>query len=100
MKKVEEFIKNIDKEPLDLETKELWLRAKVALQYKELRKSKGMTLKDVAEKMGVSFQQVAKFENMINSPTLMFLVKYANALEVEVEVLLSGITIKEFGDEK
>ena len=37
---------------------------------------------------------------MINSPTLMFLVKYANALEVEVEVLLSGITIKEFGDEK
>lgn len=100
MKKVEEFIKNIDKESLDLETKELWLRAKVALQYKELRKSKGMTLKDVAEKMGVSFQQVAKFENMINSPTLMFLVKYANALEVEVEVLLSGITIKEFGDEK
>ena len=44
MKKVEEFIKNIDKESLDLETKELWLRAKVALQYKELRKSKGMTL--------------------------------------------------------
>ena len=91
---------NIKNYYVDLETKELWLRAKVALQYKELRKSKGMTLKDVAEKMGVSFQQVAKFENMINSPTLMFLVKYANALEVEVEVLLSGITIKEFGDEK
>lgn len=71
-----------------LEERELWLRASVAMQFVNKRIDLGLSQVDVAKKMGVSFQQVSKFESLVNSPTLTFLVKYAMALDTTVDVLL------------
>jgi transcriptional regulator with XRE-family HTH domain len=101
MKKAQDFVDMISKNSeieLELETKELWLRAKIALQYRELRKKLRLTQKDVALRMGVSVQQIAKFENMVNSPTLTFLVKYAIALETEIDVMLRGVNLVDAGE--
>lgn len=38
-------------------------------------------------------QQITKFENMSNSPTIFFLVKYANALGTEIDVILKGVEL-------
>lgn len=98
MKKAKDFIELMEKSDssnIELENKELWLRAKIALQYRELRKKLKLTQKDVALRMKVTVQQVAKFENMVNSPTLMFLVKYATALDTEVNVVLYGVDLIE-----
>lgn len=36
-----------------------------------------------------------RFENMSNSPTIFFLVKYANALDTELDVILKGVNLVE-----
>lgn len=38
-------------------------------------------------------QQITRFENMSNSPTIFFLVKYANALGTEIDVILKGVEL-------
>ena len=38
-------------------------------------------------------QQITRFENMSNSTTIFFLVKYANALDTELDVVLKGIEL-------
>lgn len=91
-----EFLNKYDKDSPNLEERELWLRAKIALQCILLRKNKGMSQTDVANKMGITFQQVAKFEGMNNTPTLLFLVKYAMALDTNFDVILNGVDISEF----
>ena len=45
--------------------------------------------------MGVMRQQITRFENMCNSPTIFFLVKYANALDTELDVILNGVDLIE-----
>ena len=37
--------------------------------------------------MWVMPQQITRFDNMSNSPTILFLVKYANALDTELDVI-------------
>lgn len=80
---------------LENENDELWLRAKIVLQFIEIRKSKGYTHQDVAEIMGVSKQLISRFERMEHSPTLSFLYKYAAALDVRIDTILSCDNIKE-----
>lgn len=38
-------------------------------------------------------QQITRFENMSNSPIIFFLVKYANALGTEIDVVLKGVEL-------
>lgn len=38
-------------------------------------------------------QQITRFENMSNSTTIFFLVKYANALGTEIDVVLKGVEL-------
>lgn len=38
-------------------------------------------------------QQITRFENMSNSSTIFFLVKYANALGTEINVVLKGVEL-------
>lgn len=38
-------------------------------------------------------QQITRFENMNNFPTIFFLVKYANALGTEIDVVLKGVEL-------
>ena len=80
---------------LETEEKELWLRAKIVLQFVELRELKGYTQQDVANIMGVSKQLISRFERMEHSPTLSFVTKYADAVEANIDTILSLNNIKE-----
>ena len=85
---------------LDIEQQELWLRSKIVMQFIYLREKKGYTQQEIAFKMGVMCQQITRFENMSNSPTIFFLVKYANALDTEIDVILKGINLVELSNNK
>lgn len=85
------------KEEFKLESIELWLRAKIVLQFILLREQQNLTQAKVAERMHIKRQQISKFENMENSPTLAFLVRYADLLGTELDVVLKGISLVELG---
>ena len=57
---------------------------------KEL-KEKSIEQQDIVDKIEVMHQQIIRFENMSNSQTIFFLVKYANALGTEIDVVLKGV---------
>ena len=78
-----------------IEQQEKWIRAKIVMQFIFLREKLGFTQREIADKMGVMRQQITRFENMSNSPTIFFLVKYANALETELYVILKGVELIE-----
>lgn len=97
--------KSIDKvqriiSELENEQNELWLRAKIVMQYIELRKKKRLTLEQVAKRMGTSLQLIARFESCNNSPTLSFLVKYANVLDEDITFILGDERLMEIANEK
>lgn len=60
-----------------------------------LRKEKGMTQDDIAEKLNVSPQAVSKWENDISYPDIMLLPKIAQLLDTTVDDLLSSEPKKE-----
>lgn len=60
-----------------------------------LRKEKGMTQDDIAEKLNVSPQAVSKWENDISYPDIMLLPKIAQLLDTTVDELLSSEPKKE-----
>lgn len=53
----------------------------------------------MANKIGVLRQQITRFENMSNSPTISFLVIYAAALDTILDVILNGVELKEVPNE-
>lgn len=55
---------------------------------KELRKERGMTQKELAEKMQVSFQTVSKWENGVNLPDITHIPRLAEIFEVSSDVIL------------
>lgn len=60
-----------------------------------LRKEKGITQEEMAEKLGVTPQAVSKWENDISYPDILLLPKIAEMLGVTVDELLSGENKKE-----
>lgn len=68
--------------------------SKIAKIYnnKEL-KEKSIEQQDIVDKIGVMHQQITRFENMSNFPTIFFLVRYANALDTELDVVLKGVEL-------
>lgn len=60
-----------------------------------LRKEKGITQEEMAEKLGVTPQAVSKWENDISYPDILLLPKLAEILGVTVDELLSGEHKKE-----
>ncbi len=62
------------------------LRKDVVEQLVNFRKQKKMTQQDIAKKLGVSQQQVAKIEKQNNSPTLTVITKYADALDLKLDI--------------
>ena len=96
MKKLDKIVDIYNKTELkllDIKGQELWLRSKIVMQFIYLREKKGYTQQEIAFKMGVMRQQITRFENMSNSPTIFFLVKYANALDTELDVILKGVNL-------
>ena len=93
LSKISDIYNNKDLKEMEFEQQELWLRSKIVMQFISLRKQRGYTQQVVADKMGVMRQQITRFENMSNSPTISFLVKYANSLDTEVDVILKGVNL-------
>lgn len=100
LNKVLEIYNNKDLKEMAIEEQELWLRAKIVMQFIYLREKHGYTQQEIAEKMGVMRQQITRFENMSNSPTIFFLVKYASALNTELDVILRGVELMEWTYER
>lgn len=50
----------------------------------QLRKTRGLTQKDLAERLGISFQQLQKYENGINRLSVSRAVEIAKALNTSV----------------
>ncbi len=103
MKKLDKIVDVYNKTELkllDIKGQEFWLRSKIVMQFIYLREKKGYTQQEIASKMGVMRQQITRFENMSNSPTIFFLVKYANALDTELDVILKGVNLVELSNNK
>ena len=60
-------------------------------RFARLRKSKGYTQEQIAEKVNISYQAVSKWENDISSPDFSILGELANILEVTVDELLGRV---------
>ena len=95
LNKIAEIYNNKALKIMSIERQERWLRAKIVMQFIYLREKLGYTQQEIADKMGVMRQQITRFENMSNSPTIFFLVKYANALDTELDVILNGVDLIE-----
>lgn len=55
----------------------------------QLRKTRGWTQKEMAEKVGIRFQQVGKYECGANRVSAYRLIQFARAFDVKIEDLLS-----------
>ena len=95
LEKIKEIYNNKELKEMAIEQQERWLRAKIVMQFVFLREKLGYTQQEIADKMGVMRQQITRFENMSNSLTIFFLVKYANALDTELDVILNGVELIE-----
>ena len=63
---------------------------KVGVQISTLRKNKGLTQSELADRLGISFQAVSKWENGITLPDVSILVDLASVLETSVDHILNG----------
>ena len=63
---------------------------KIGNFIKELRKKNNLTQKDLAEKYGVTYQAVSKWENGLNLPDVSLIRKMSKDFNVSVEDLLDG----------
>lgn len=61
----------------------------LSFNIRERRKELGLTQKELAKKVGVSFRTIQNYENGITPPSLYIIEKIALALEVSVETLIS-----------
>ena len=61
----------------------------------ELRKQKGMTQKELAEKVGVSDKTISKWECGNSIPDISYLEALCNSLDISVNELLSGERLSE-----
>ena len=69
---------------------------KIGRYIQHLRKSAGMTQKDLAEKLNVSFQAVSKWENGDTLPDTGILLDLCDVLNTTVDKLLNGGTLAGF----
>lgn len=69
----------------------------IKLILKELRKRQGITQKELAEKLQVSFQTISKWENDVNLPDISYLPKLADIFGVSTDILLGLKPLEEEG---
>ena len=67
----------------------------LAENLKTARGISGMTLEDVAERLGVDFTAVHKWENGIRVPSGIYLVELADIFNTTAETLVKGEIKKE-----
>ena len=59
----------------------------IGKNIKQLRQQKNLTQEQIAEKLGVSYQAVSKWENNANTPDIALLPKIANLLGTSIDAL-------------
>lgn len=64
-------------------------------RLKKLRKDKKWTQKELAQKIGVRFEQLNKYEMGLNAPPLEKLLALAEALSLTTDFLLTGVVPKD-----
>lgn len=64
------------------------IRKSLVREYTYLRKAKGLTQAEVAERAGISRTNVSRFESGGYNPTLEMLVKLATAMDLDILVTL------------
>ncbi|ULT24385.1 helix-turn-helix transcriptional regulator [Sphingobacterium sp. E70] len=57
---------------------------KISYKIKEIRKEKGITIQEVADKAGVSKGLISQIENNRTIPSLLVLINIINALDVDL----------------
>lgn len=62
----------------------------VSQRIKEIRKKKGLSLQDLAQRSGFSTAMLSQIENHVISPSLGTLIKLAQALEMRLGELIAG----------
>ena len=72
---------------------------KIGKFIKEIRKKNKLTQKDLADKLGVTFQAVSKWENGKNVPDISLLKEISNLFDVNLDDIIDG-EIKEKKEEK
>lgn len=63
----------------------------IEILLKQIRQDKGMTLKKLSERSGVSTSHISDIENSFKMPSLIVVVKLAKALDVGVTDLYKVI---------
>ena len=63
---------------------------KVGLFIKDIRKKNGLTQKQFADKLGVTYQAVSKWENGLNLPEISILKQISSEFNVSIENILDG----------
>ena len=58
----------------------------IGQKIKATRKNAGLTQKELAQKMGLSFQSIAQWENDLRKPKIETLKKIADALECPIDI--------------
>lgn len=56
---------------------------------KKIRKEKGLTQKELGERLGITQSAIGQFENDKTSPTITTISKIANALDVEIDKIMN-----------
>lgn len=65
------------------------VKRKVIESYIALRKSRGITQQEMADRTGMKRTNIVRIENGKNIPTIEVLVKLASALDMELQVSLT-----------
>ncbi|MBA2367519.1 MAG: helix-turn-helix transcriptional regulator [Candidatus Protochlamydia sp.] len=66
-------------------------------KIRDIRQAKGLTVNNLAEKIGEDYQKVGRIERGQRSLTIDYLMKFLNAFEIPIEDFFSK---KDFGDDK
>jgi transcriptional regulator with XRE-family HTH domain len=66
-------------------------RKALGQRIKATRKERGMTQKELAQRMGFSYQQLNKYEGGFNVPSADQLQRFAQELDVSADFLLTGL---------
>ena len=64
------------------------VKNQILTSYIKLRKEKGITQQEIADRTGIKRTNVARIESGRNAPTIEVLVKLAAALDMELEIKL------------
>lgn len=64
------------------------VKNQILTSYIKLRKEKGITQQEIADRTGMKRTNVARIESGKNAPTIEVLVKLAAALDMELEIRL------------